>query len=129
MSANIYLICVIMYVLGIFLHLFWIKIPSLKKKAAMASCQFSLLDWWKTDYNVILGNAVFGAMLLFGLKELILWKPNVADYVKWFFAFMGTFGNSVAMAKFGKFEKTLNGIIDDKLKILSESDDSDKAIT
>lgn len=120
MTLPLYAQCIIIYVLGVVLHLTWLKIPSLREKAKMANVEFSLRTWWLEDWYTILGNIALGGILVFGLNELVAWKPEIMNYVKWFFAFMGTFGSNIAANKFGKFEKILNAIIDEKLKVYEE---------
>jgi len=117
MTYQTYLFCVVMYILGQALQLFWVKIPALKKRCTVANVEFAISAWWKEDWNIVIGNMIFGAILIFALNEVVQWKPIVLDYVKWFFAFMGAFGSSVAMTKWGNFEKMLNTIVDKKTNI------------
>lgn len=120
MSVELYVQCLVIYVLGVVLHLTWLKVPSLREKSKMANVTFSLRTWWLEDWHTVVGNVALGGIMLFGLSELITWKPEILSYVRWFFAFMGTFGSNIAMTKFGKFEQILNAIIDEKLKVYEE---------
>lgn len=117
MSTKLYLFCVAMYILGQALTLFWITVPSLKEKCRIANKEFSWKDWWKCDWNIVFGNMIFGLILILGLKELITWKPEILDFVKWLFALLGAFGTSIAQEKWGQFRKTLNNLLDMKANL------------
>lgn len=109
--------CVIMLLLGQALHLFLIKVPSLKQRARAASKPFSWNEWWTEDWNVVVSTIIIGAMVTIGLNEIITWKPDILDYVKWFYAAIGAFGSTVAMAKFSQYEKKMLSLMDIKANI------------
>jgi len=109
--------CILMFILGQLLQLFWLKIPSLKKRAKAANYQFSIKEYWGTDWNLILGTQVIGAMLILGLNELTQWKPIILEVVRWFFGGIGAFSNSVVLSKLSSYEKKLNNFIDVKTDI------------
>lgn len=117
MSTKMYLFCVVMFILGQAAHLFLIKIPAVKARSRAANKTFIFKEWWACDWNIIIGTQVIGALLIFGLDQIIYWKPGVLDYVKWFFAGMGAFGSTIAMAKGSQFEKQLTGLMDIKSNI------------
>lgn len=106
-----------MFVLGQAAHLFLIKIPAIKTRCRAANKAFVFREWWACDWNLIIGTQVIGALLILGLDQLIYWKPGVLDYVKWFFAGMGAFGSTIAMAKGSQFEKGLTTLLDVKSNI------------
>jgi hypothetical protein len=117
MSLNLYLQCLGMYYLGLILCLCWQTIPGLKKQAKSANTKFSLKEWFLCDLNIIIGNVVFGAILLGILKELVTWKPGLLEYIKFFFVIMGGFGTSLAQERWGAFKKTLGALLDVKANI------------
>lgn len=117
MSHWLYIQCVLMFIGGQAIHLFLIKVPAIKTRCTAANKPFKWSEWWGADWNIIIGTQIIGALIILGLDEIIYWKPNVLDYVKWFFAGMGAFGSTIAMAKFSQFEKTLNSVIDLKTDI------------
>lgn len=117
MSHWLYLQCVIMFVLGQALHLFLVKVPAIKERCRVANKPFSWNEWWGCDWNIIIGTQVAGALVIFGLDEIVNWKPEVLSYVKWFFAAVGAFGSTVAMSKMSQFEKGLNKVVDIKTDI------------
>jgi hypothetical protein len=116
-STSTYVICFITYLLGQAIHLFWIKIPNIKKRAIAANKKYIFAEFWMSDWNVIIGTNIFGVMLILGLGELLNIKPEIFEYIKWFFFFAGAFGSTVVMAKFSTYEKELINILDIKSNI------------
>lgn len=114
MTLSLYLQCVAMFVCGQLLQLFWLKIPSLKKRAKAANYKFSAADYWNEEWHLIIGTEVLGAMAIMGLNEIVHWKPEVLDYVKWFFGAIGAFGSSVMLSKLSSYEKKLTEVINVK---------------
>jgi hypothetical protein len=112
-----YVICVAMFILGQAAHLFLIKIPAIKNRSNAVGKPFKWKEWWNCDFNIIIGTQVIGALVLLGLKEIITWKPGVIEYVRWFFAGLGAFGSTIAMAKGSQFEKSLVNLIDIKSNV------------
>lgn len=106
-----------MLILGQALHLFLIKVPSLKSRARAAGKPFSWKDWWCEDWNIVVSTLIIGAMVTIGMNELAAWKPEILDYVKWFYGAIGAFGSTVAMAKFSQYEKKLLSVIDIKTNV------------
>lgn len=106
-----------MFIGGQGLHLFLVKIPSIKKRASAVSRPFVWSDWWSCDWNIIIATQIIGGMSIIGLDELVNWKPEILEYVRWFFAGIGAFGSTVAMAKFSSYEKTLTNLIDVKASV------------
>lgn len=114
MTLSLYLQCVAMFICGQLLQLFWLKIPSLKKRAKAANFKFSPSDYWKEEWYLIIGTEILGAMLIIGLDQFIHWKPEVLDYIKWFFGAIGAFGSSVVLSKLSSYEKKLTEVINIK---------------
>ena len=117
MTLSIYIQCVIMLILGQALQVFIIKIPDIKSRAKLANQQFIWKDWWASDWNLVIGTAILGAIVIVGLDQLIHWKPEILEYVKWFFAGLGFFGSTVVMAKYSQYSKYFNQVIDVKTNI------------
>lgn len=112
-----YALCVAMFILGQAAHLFLIKIPAVKARCRAANKSFYFKEWWSCDWNIIIGTQVIGALVLLGLKELVTWRPGVIEYVRWFFAGIGAFGSTIAMAKGSQFEKSLTGLLSVKSNV------------
>lgn len=112
-----YLYCVAMFILGQAFHLFLVKIPAVKKRCKAANKTYYFREWWGEDWNVIIGTQVIGAMVILGLKEIVTWKPGVIEYVRWFFAAIGAFGSTIAMAKASQYEANLTRLMDVKSNV------------
>jgi|GEM_PF-2447863 len=117
MTHTQYLLCILMSLLGQGLHLFLIKIPALKTRSSAANKPFSMKDFWNCDWNIIVGTQIVIAMATIGIDEILKWKPEIVEYIKWFFAAIGAFGSTVAMALLSKYEKGLMKLLDIKANI------------
>lgn len=114
MTRDQYIWSVVMFIAGQLLHLFLNKIPALKTRAKVANYDFRLVDYWREEWYIIIGTQIFGAMVIIGIDEVAHWKPEVVDYVKWFFAGLGYFFSSVIIKWLGQYEKKLLAVIDIK---------------
>jgi hypothetical protein len=117
MTLLLYLQCIAMFQCGQLVHLLLIKIPAVKKRTNAVNKAFLFIEWWKCDWNIIIATQVIGIAIIIGLDQILHWKPEIMDYVKWFFFFMGAFGSTVAMAKFSQYEKSITGLSDIKSNI------------
>lgn len=117
MTLSLYLQCVAMLILGQLLQIFIIKIPDIKSRAKLANQLFIWKDWWASDWNLVIGTAILGAIAVIGLDQLVVWKPEILEYVKWFFAGIGFFGSTLVMAKYSQYAKYFNGVIDVKTNL------------
>lgn len=117
MTTSLYVQCVAMLILGQLAQIFLMKIPDIKKQAKIANAQFIWKDWWNADWNLVIGTAILGALAIVGIDELAHWKPEILEYVKWFFAAIGALGSYVVMAKMSKYAAYFNGVIDTKTNI------------
>lgn len=106
-----------MFFAGQFLHILVVKIPSLRKRSKDANKKFSLKEWLSEDWNLIVATNIVGVMALIGLDELLAWKPEIQNAVKWFFAGIGAFGNSLILQRFSKYEQILSSVTDIKTNI------------
>src|SRR5437762_13515301 len=98
MTLSLYLQCVAMFILGQALHLFLIKVPQIKTQSRAVGKPFAWKSWWNCDWNIIIATQIIGALFIVGLDQFLNWKPEVLNYVKWFFAGLGAFGSTIAMA-------------------------------
>lgn len=117
MSHETYIFCVAMFILGQAADLFLFKIPDLRKTSRALNKTFYLKQWWNCDWNIIIGTQVIGALCIFGIDELVHWKPGILEYVKWFFAAVGAFGSEIAMTKGSQFKKQLTALTDVKASV------------
>lgn len=117
MTLSLYIQCVAMYLLGQAVDLFLLKIPELRTLYRKANEDFCWKKYWQTDWNVIIGTQVVGAMLILGLNELTQWKPQILDYIKWFFGGVGAVGSSIIVSRWSQAKKYIMNVIDNKTNI------------
>jgi hypothetical protein len=131
MTTYMILWCAAMYILGQLFHLFVQKIPAMKSRAKAANYEFTLKDYWREEWFMICGALCLGIMLIIGASEIVQWKPQVADWMRWFFGFVGYFFNSLIVGKLGQYEKKLSKIIDAKTNFadsLNETNEKGKPL-
>lgn len=132
MSKENIIWCGAMYILGQLFHVFVQKIPALKKRAKAANYGFKMSDYWREEWNLVFAALIFGVMLVVGAGEIVTWKPEVADFLRWFFGFVGYFFNSMIIGKLGQYEKKLSRIIDIKTNTaddIAATDDKGKPVS
>ena len=117
MTLSLYIQCVAMLILGQALQVFLIKVPDIKNKATLSNQKFIWKDWWAADWNLVIGTSILGALTIVGLDELIHWKEQILEYVKWFFAGIGFIGSTIVLAKYSKYAAYFNGVIDVKTNL------------
>jgi len=117
MTLWLYIQCVLMFMGGQAVHLFFIKIPALRKRAMAANMDFTGKQYWKEDWPIIVGTQVLGMVVILGLDQIVHWKPWILEWVKWWFAGLGAFGSTIVMSKWSPFEKKLLDVIDVKTNI------------
>lgn len=117
MTHQQYWLSIAMFIGGQLIMLTWVTVPSLKEKFKIANKDFSFWKWVRSDINIIIGNLIFGAVLLVGVDEIIAWKPDIAKYVKFFYFFMGAFGTTIAQEKWSQTKQKVSQLIDVKTNI------------
>jgi hypothetical protein len=116
MTPKLYAFCVLFWILGQAVDLFLLTIPELKALYKKANEQFSLKEYWKHDWNKIVGIQCLGAMIILGLDQIIHFKPQIADWSKWFFGVAGIVSSTFA-SRYGSYKKKVISIIDRKTNI------------
>lgn len=102
------------YTLGVFTHLFVVKIPGAKKRDMSSNTPFSFKDYWSKDKFPILGNICIMLILTLAWSEFTKLQPSVADYRLLIFALLGFVGNSVVLAWLSKYTGQQNEVINVK---------------
>lgn len=116
LNTWIYVQCIIMFFLGQLISLFLIDIPETRKLSKIANHEFSWKEWWSKEWNVVIGVQFIGIVVFMGLDQLIHWKPELLDKIKWFFAVFGVIASGIA-ARIGSYRKGILGLIDKKTNI------------
>jgi site-specific recombinase len=102
--------------MGQAVDLLLLTIPELRDLYKKANKEFSLSEYWKHDWNKIIGIQIFGAMLILGLDQFLHWKPQTIDYIKWCFGGGGMIISTVA-SRYGRYKKLVMNVIDKKTNI------------
>lgn len=120
MSIQLYLQCFLIALLGSLLQTTF-KMRSLQIKAKLANLEFSITQYFKDDWIVMSGNIITIILCLFFTDEVINIKPEVIDYLKIAFAFVGYTGSDILNRVFSVANKKLNSAIDYKTNIADEA--------
>jgi len=117
MTTSLYLQCAIMYILGQAVDLFLIKIPEYRELFRKANTEFSWGKYWKSDWNVIIGTLIVGAILIVGADEILKLKPAALNYIKYLFAGAGAILSAIIVSQWSKCKKYIIDVIDKKTNI------------
>ena len=105
------LILFTMSILGQVSHLAFVKIPSLRRTASAANKAFYIKEWWNCDWNLIIGLQAFIIAVFLGLDEIMHFKPEMLEYTKWMFFFVGFGGSSAIMSWLSKYAPGVMNLI------------------
>jgi uncharacterized membrane protein len=103
--------------LGILFHMLVIKYPDLKKRAAAANSSLTLKSFLSDDWGSMMASFVTVIIGILIVDELLYIKPEMVNYIKFFFATVGYMGSSVLQLVFGIANKKILNIIDTKTNI------------
>lgn len=116
MTTKLYWICVAMFLIGQVLTLMLMTIPKHRKMAKAANKHFSLKAWFNSDWNLVVATQAMGVALILGLDQLLSWKPEILNYVKWFFLAVGGFSETIG-SKWSSFGKNIEKLLDIKANV------------
>jgi hypothetical protein len=120
MSFKLYLTCFIIALIGQVLFNV-LKIKGIQDKATGNKIEFSVADFFKKDWLSILASLLTVILVLMCLDSLLKWKPEVVDYIKPIFAFVGYTGSDIASRIFGVMNKRINDAISYKSDIANQA--------
>ena len=105
--------------LGVLLQIL-LKIQQLKKQSKIANHIFSFKEYFSDDWISILTSFVSVGVAIYTMDELINAKPQLAEYIKWFFIFVGFSGSSLIQSVLSVTAKKIDSIIDIKTNIADD---------
>ncbi len=114
MTTQLYTWCALAGILGMLACVFIIKIPAATAKAKAANVNFSMSDYFSTEWPTLTGNVFSIAIALLIVGEVLAYKPEIQGWIITIFAFYGFTGSSILLTIFGQVSKKLNAIIDIK---------------
>jgi uncharacterized membrane protein len=117
MTSSLYYQCMLAGTLGILFHMLVIKYPDLKKRAAAANSSLTLKSFLSDDWGSMMASFVTVIIGILIVDELLYIKPEMVNYIKFFFATVGYMGSSVLQLVFGIANKKILNIIDTKTNI------------
>lgn len=116
MTPQLYITCFVVALLGMSLQTA-LKMKGLQDKANLANIEFKVSYYFKQDWLSITASILTIAMCLFFLTDILNWKPEVINYIKLGFAFVGYTGSDIASRLFGVVNKRINNVIDIKTNV------------
>lgn len=125
MTPKLYALCVAFWFLGQGVDLMLLTIPTLRELFKKANMEFSMKEYWKHDWNKIIGIQLLGIMLILGLEQIIHWKPQVLVYASGSFGLAGMIASTIA-SRYGKYKKAIMSVIDKKTNIADGIETPDK---
>lgn len=128
MSFKLYAACFAIALIGQLLFNV-LKIKGIQDKAAGSKIQFSVADYFKKDWLSILASILTVILVLMCLDSLLKWKPEIVDYIKPIFAFVGYTGSDIASRIFGVMNKRINEAIQYKSDIANQATGTQDAPT
>lgn len=105
--------------LGVLLQIL-LKIQQLKKQSKIANHIFSFKEYFSDDWISILTSFVSVGVAIYTMDELINAKPQLAEYIKWFFIFVGFSGSSLIQSVLSVTARKIDSIIDIKTNIADD---------
>ena len=113
---NNYLIYSLAGALGVVLQI-CIKVNVLKNNSKTANHAFSYKEYFKDDLFTIIGSFTTVAIAIICIDEIVGLNSKIAEYVKWFFVFVGYTGSSIIQVAFSVTAKKIQAIVDVKTNI------------
>lgn len=116
MQFKLYLVCFIIALVGMALQIA-LKMKSLQDKSRAANIEFKPSQYFQQDWLSITASLLTIIMFLLFLDNILKWRPDIVNYVKIGFAFVGYTGSDIASRLFGVLNKKINNVIDTKTNI------------
>lgn len=113
MTSQLYITCFVVAMLGMALQTA-LRIKGLQDKARSANIEFRISYYFKQDWLSITASLLTIAMCMFFVTDILNWRPDIINYIKIGFAFVGYTGSDIASRIFGVITKRINNIIDIK---------------
>ena len=114
MTFSTYILCFVAGLLGIFFHIFAVKMPAVKTSAQVGNVPFTYRAFFQDELAAILASLLMVIILLVVLQEIIAYQPAVVPYLKAGFVFVGYTGSSLLVSWLGKAQDKINSIVNIK---------------
>ena len=120
MNWLFYLSCFAIALIGMALQTA-MAMQSLQNKARLANVEFRPKNYLKEDWLTIVISFLTIVLAMLLINEVLNIKPEVKDYLKFGFAFIGYFSNDIASRLFSAANKRVNAAIDYKTTIADKA--------
>lgn len=101
-------------------------LKNVQAKAQLANVAFDASTYFKKDWLSIVVSMLTIMMFLMLIGEAIKIKPEIVNYIKFGFSFIGYFSQDIASRLFGAMNKKVNDVIDRKTTISDQTTGEDK---
>lgn len=95
-----------------------LKMKSINVKAKAAGIPFKPSDYFKEDWLSIIASILTILMFLFFISDILHFSPNLMNYSRILFAFVGYTGSDIASRLFSEINRRINNTIDEKTEKL-----------
>lgn len=122
MNTQMYLLCLIAGILGILFHTI-IKMQAVKKRLEATGIGFSIRAYLSSEWLALTASFLTVCIFIFILDEVTKIKPQVVDYLKYFFIFIGYTGSSILLSVLGRTDKAVNKVLNNEPNVTSKNDE------
>lgn len=119
MDLKIYAGCLIAGVLGILFHLI-LNINKTKKRFNVANLEFDFGMYVKGEIWALIASLLTVVIATYLIDELANFRPEILEWIKFFFVFVGYSGSSLLVGILGKANSYVNKVVDAKTDIADE---------
>lgn len=116
MTPQLYITCFLVALIGMALQTA-LKMKGLQDKANLAGIEYKMSYYFKQDWLSITASLLTIALCLFLVTDILNWRPDIINYIKVGFGFVGYTGSDIASRIFGVVNKRINNIIDLKTTV------------
>lgn len=110
MNIMLYLACFGVALVGMALQMV-LKLQSLQNKAAAANVEFNGRLYLRKDWLSIVASLLTIVLFLLFIDNILKWKPQIVDFLKIFFGFVGYTGSDIASRLFSVVNRQINNVI------------------
>lgn len=116
-TGNVFIDLLLAGLLGLLIHVFLVKIPSIQERAIKANTEIKLGEFFSKDWPAIFGSFLVVLVYIFVVDEIQSYSSTLMAFKKILGVFIGYCGSSIILRIFGKTEKMVLSIIDKKTDI------------
>lgn len=116
-TGNQFLDLFIAGLLGVLAHVFFVKLPAVRKRSLAANKPFVASEYFKDEWVALIGSIITVVICVFIVDEIVGYNPSLMRFIKGLFVFVGYTGSSLLIALFGVADKAILKVVDKKTDI------------